>query len=73
MIKKIIITIIVVLLVGAFFIQKDTGLDTKEQKANFAKSMFTWTKNLFTNAKDVTAYAAKKDWKPEEPMENSTK
>ena len=69
MFKKIIIAIIIVLLVGAYFIQKDTGIDTKEQKTNFIKRMFSWVGDLFGNMKDVTSYAAKKDWKPENSTE----
>jgi len=72
MFKKIIIGIIIVLLIGAFFIQKDTGLDTKEQKISFAKAMVSWVGDLFSNTKDITAYAAKKDWKPVDEPKNST-
>jgi len=71
MFKKIIIGIIILLLIGAYFIQKDTGLDTKEQKLTFTKRMFSWVGNLFGNIKDVTSYATKKDWLPEE-KKNST-
>ncbi len=62
--------VIIILLVGSYFIQKDTGLDTKEQKANFAKRMISWVGDIFQNTKDVTSYATKKDWLPEK--ENST-
>lgn len=70
MFKKIIIGIIIILLIGAYFIQKDTGLDTKDQKVTFTKKMFSWVGNLFVNIKDVTSYTTKKDWLPEK--ENST-
>jgi len=72
MFKKIIIGAIIVLLIGAYFIQKDTGLDTKEQKTNFVKGMFSWVGDLFGNIKDVTSYSIKKDWLPVNETENST-
>lgn len=72
MFKKIIIGVIIVLLIGAYFIQKDTGMDTKEQKTNFVKGMFSWVGNLLGNIKDVTSYSIKKDWLPTNETENST-
>lgn len=72
MFKKIIIGAIIVLLIGAYFIQKDTGLDTREQKTSFVKGMFSWAGDLFVNIKDVTSYTTKKQWLPTNETENST-
>ena len=71
--KKLIIIFILVLIIGGFIIKSsyNLNLDDNSDKKTFVKVFTTWLGKLFSNFRDITAYAIKKDWST--PEQNTTK
>ena len=67
--KNFIIVMIVLLLVGAFIIKSQSGLNfgLEDDRREFATQFGHWGKRIFTNTKDATAYIVKLDWIPDRP------
>lgn len=65
--KKIIVLLIIVLIIGAYLIKSYNELDLKKSDdvKIFGKIYFKWVHNLVTNIRDITGYATKKEWLPE--------
>ena len=65
--KKAIVLIIIILVIGAYLVKSYNDLDLKKSNdfKTFIKIYFGWVSNLFSNIKDVTGYATEKNWLPE--------
>ena len=73
MLKKIFIGIILLLIVGGYFITKEKDYNLKENnedRISFVKDLSGWMVQLFGNTKDIAEEIKDKDWLPEK--ENST-
>ncbi len=66
-ISKLFWIIVVFLVIGGIIIYNstDSDLSTKDGKTSYAKRFGKWIGQLGGNVKDVTTYAIKKDWLPE--------
>ena len=63
---RVIMTILIFLILGAFFIISNENLALKE-KDNFETlkdRYLEWLGNLFDNTKDLTGYVINSDWLP---------
>ena len=72
--KKIIVVLIVLLVIGAYLVKTYNDLDLKNPNdlKTFIKVYSAWIFNLGENAKDVTGYVSKKQWLPENNQTNSS-
>jgi len=72
--KKLIILIVILLIVGAYFIKSYNNLNLKEAKdlQTFIKVYSGWIYDLLINVKDVTGYVAKKEWLPKNSSVNNS-
>ncbi len=72
--KKLIVIIIILLVIGAYFIKSYNDLDLKkpDDLQSFAKIYFGWVYNLGYNIKDVSGYVAKKNWLPKNNSSNNS-
>ena len=67
--------IIAFLIVGAFMIINQNGLDIKndsEDRVSFAKKFSGWVFNVGKNIKELTGEATKQEWLPKENHDNDT-
>ncbi len=64
---KILIFIIMLLLIGAFFIisQNNLALNNSENIKTFFSSYNNWINNLIGNVGELTGYIVKLEWLPE--------
>ena len=73
--KKITIAVAVFLLIGGFMITSNNDYDLKEDnddRKSFLKDFTGWVVNLGSNIKDLTGYAQKQEWLPEDKNETDT-
>jgi len=72
--RKTIVIAVILLILGAYFIKTYNNLDLKkpDDLQSFVKIYFGWIFNLGENVKDVTGYAAKKEWLPQTNQSNSS-
>ena len=72
--KKIIVLAIIILILGAYFVKTYNNLDLKkpDDLQSFVKIYFGWIFTLGNNVKDVTGYATKKEWLPNNNSSNSS-
>ena len=66
--------IVILLIVGAYFIKSYNNLNLKEAKdlQTFIKVYSGWIYDLLINVKDVTGYVAKKEWLPKNSSVNNS-
>ena len=70
--KKLFIGIVLLLVIGGYFIAKDNNYNLKENsddRNSFMKDLSGWVINLFGNTKDLVDEAKEKDWIPEKKNE----
>tara|TARA_Y100000310_G_scaffold285838_1_gene309576 strand:+ start:62 stop:292 length:231 start_codon:yes stop_codon:yes gene_type:complete len=73
--NKLTIGLIVFLIIGGFIITSKNQYDLKEDnedRKSFLKDFTGWVVNLGKNIKDLTGYAQKQDWLPQEKNETDT-
>ena len=65
--RRLLVLIIIVLVVGGFIIANTLNLDLKksEDKKILAKETFSWLKKLGNNFRALIGLAIKQDWAPE--------
>ncbi len=65
--KKLIILLIILLIVGAYLIKTNHNLDMENQKdqKTFIKLFTSWVSRLITNTKQITSLVIKQEWLPE--------
>lgn len=67
--KKLLITIIVFLIIGAYLITTRANYNLKENKedrVSFLKDFSGWVINLGKNLQEITGLASKQEWLPKE-------
>ena len=67
--KKLVVIVTILLLVGAYLIVKNNDYDLKnnpDDRTSFLKDFSGWVVNLGNNLKDLTGGATKQDWLPQE-------
>jgi uncharacterized protein YxeA len=64
---KIILTILIFLILGAFFIISNENLALRDSNAfdQFTDLYYDWLNSLFDNGKDITGYVVNSDWLPD--------
>ena len=72
MIKKAVFILLVFIVVTGFwiYIKSDASLGSPKGIIDFTRAYFVWFSNAFGNAKDVSGYISKQDWKNE--IQNKT-
>ena len=72
--RKIIVLAIIILILGAYFVKTYNNLDLKkpDDLQSFVKIYFGWIFTLGNNVKDVTGYATKKEWLPNNNSSNNS-
>ena len=72
--KKLIVLIIILLVIGAYFIKTYNDLNLKEAKdmKTFIKVYSGWIYNLVLNVKDITGYVIQKEWLPKNNTNSSS-
>lgn len=74
MMGKIFWAITIFLVIGGYMIYSSSGIDVSKTdgKKEFAARFGKWVWHVGGNVKDVTAYAIKKEWLPEEKDNNTS-
>ena len=72
--KKLIVLALILLILGAYFVKEYNNLNLKKQDdlQTFIKIYFGWLYNLGSNIKDLSGYAAKKEWLPKDNQSNTS-
>lgn len=72
--RKALVLLIILLVIGAYFIKTYNNLDLKKPKdlGTFVKVYSAWIYNLGVNVRDVTGYVTKKEWLPKNNSSNQS-
>ena len=64
---KILMFIVMLLFVGAFFIISQDNLSLKEQENRhiLAEKYYAWTQSIFSQAGELTGYVVRMNWLPD--------
>ncbi len=71
--KKILIILLIILVISAYLVKSNNNLKLSDSKdlSTFISLYSGWIFNTYTNVKDITGYAIKKEWIPKSSA-NST-